>query len=171
MKEQWKDILNYEGVYQVSNLGSVKRIKTFYGNPRSSFLKPQNDGKGYMRVRLYKYPNPPKFFRVHQVVMRAFVGAYPPGKEINHNDGNRANNRLDNLSYITKSENCLHMYRVLGAKPNRKGCKKLHKAEVLEIRQLYTTKEYTQIQLGIMFNVNRNTIGGIVRKQTWKHLL
>ena len=169
MNIKWKSVPEYDGYYEVSNFGDIKRIVTYNGKPINRILKPQDNGKGYMRVRLYKNGES-KFFRVHRIVMQAFVGKCPNGEEINHKDGNKANNALSNLEYMTKSENNLHMYRKLGRQRRHDNYKRLSQDEVVQIRQLYATNQYSQLELGNMFGVNRNTIGNAVRRITWKHI-
>lgn len=169
MTIEWEPITGYEGYYEVSNLGDIKRIVTYKGKPILRILKPQDDGSGYMKVRLYKQGKS-KFFRVHRVVMRAFIGECPENNEVNHKDGDRANNSLDNLEYMTKSENNMHMYRVLGYKRRFINRKHLTKSQVIQIRELYATNEYSQVDLAEKFGMNRNTISNIVRRISWKHI-
>lgn len=115
INEIWKDIKGYEGIYQVSNLGRVRRIKGWetigmYGQ----IIKRQSNGiiqgyKGkrqndYWRVQLRKDGKTIKK-TVHQLVYEAFVGEIPDGMQVNHIDENKDNNRLDNLNLMTPKEN------------------------------------------------------------------
>lgn len=104
MKEIWKDIPNYEGLYKASNLGNVKRI---YANGKERFLKTFVDKKGYCNVYLCKNKKI-KHYRLHKLIMITFVG----NKElsIDHIDCNKQNNRLDNLEYVTQQENCIRAW-------------------------------------------------------------
>src|SRR5580704_3863138 len=112
--ERWLPVVGYEGLYEVSDLGRVRSI-----------LRRQRDGysKPFIRIMKLRLQNVPKrpdnrywmveltsngkrrHRRVHQLVMLAFVGPYPPGMETRHLDGDRANNALSNLKYGTPSEN------------------------------------------------------------------
>ena len=103
MQEIWKDIIGYEGLYQISNYGNVKSIK------RDKILKPQVNGRGYLSVGLSKNGKH-KTFRLNRLVMITFVG-YEEGKDqVNHIDGDKTNNRLDNLEWCTQSENMIHAF-------------------------------------------------------------
>ena len=98
--EEWKDIPNYEGLYQASNLG---RIKSFYGL-KEKILKPRLNNKGYYEIGLRKQ-SIRKFYCVHRLVWIAFNGQIPEGYEINHLDERPVNNALSNLSLVTHKEN------------------------------------------------------------------
>ena len=105
MEEIWKDIVGYEGLYVVSNLGRVKSIR--YKNSR--ILKPHLNERGYLVVGLSKNGKA-KIYKVHRLVMISFVGYLEGKDQVNHIDGNKTNNRLDNLEWCTQSENLRHAY-------------------------------------------------------------
>ncbi len=171
-KEIWKDVIGYEGLYQVSNMG---RIKSFHHSATGQILKPQDNGHGYLQITLYGHGRP-KQACMHRLVLRAFYGLPPsPDHQGNHKNGIRSDNRLDNLEWMTKSENEKHACRVLGKAPplvagETNGQSKLTDEDVIEIRRLYATGEHTQRELGDRFGVDRATIGLIVRRETWKHV-
>ena len=98
MEEIWKPVPGYEQYYQVSNLGRVK-------GHAGKVLSLETHWKGYKTIKLHK-PGFRKKWYVHRLVMLAFVG--PSELLTNHKDGNKANNRLDNLEYCTQSENMAH---------------------------------------------------------------
>ena len=93
-KEVWKDIKEYEGLYQVSNQGRVKSLK--YGKER--ILKPERTHNGYLRVGLLKNRNR-KMFMVHRLVGQAFLTNSHNLPQINHKDEDRTNNRVENLEW------------------------------------------------------------------------
>lgn len=112
MAEIWKPVVGYEGHYEVSNLGNVRSVdrtvvyktgQTRHYKGRTLKLKPSH---GYWRVELSRNSKP-TCFQVHRLVLSAFVGPLPEGKEVCHNNGNPGDNRLENLRYGTKSENNL----------------------------------------------------------------
>lgn len=119
MEELWKDIPGYEGRYQVSNLGRVKslpRVALWHHRSGTVFprrvagriLKPGRMPCGHLSVVLgHGKPGSP----VHHLVMLAFVGPRPAGMDICHNNGDPADNRLENLRYDTRRENLLDEYR------------------------------------------------------------
>ena len=101
MKEIWKDIKEYEGLYQVSNLGRVKRITT------GRVLKPLKHANGYLMVKLSK--NSIVYTKtVHRLVAEAFIPNPEHKSEINHIDENKTNNNVSNLEWMTRKENINH---------------------------------------------------------------
>ena len=101
MKEIWKDIKDYEGLYQVSNLGRVKRITT------GRVLKPLKHANGYLMVKLSK--NSIVYTKtVHRLVAEAFIPNPEHKSEINHIDENKTNNNVSNLEWMTRKENINH---------------------------------------------------------------
>lgn len=107
--EVWKDIPEYEGIYQVSNLGNVKNSTS------NRILKPQLNRGGYLHVHLWKN----KTFnneRVHRLVAKTFLIKIIGKNDINHKNGIKTDNRVENLEWCTRSENLKHRYRILGYK-------------------------------------------------------
>lgn len=97
--EEWRPIIGYEGMYDVSNHGRVRN--------RTGFILKQTHTKGYCYAMLNGKPKV-KRAMVHSLVAVAFIGPYPEGMEINHRDTNKANNCVENLEYCTASENIRH---------------------------------------------------------------
>lgn len=103
--EIWKDIKGYEGIYQISTLGNVKRLESKYPKIKEHLLHPSNNGTGYYQVTLtkdkkhtYKY--------IHRLVAETFIKNYDKSKiEINHIDENKSNNIVSNLEWCSKSYN------------------------------------------------------------------
>lgn len=116
MKEIWKDIPGYEGLYQVSNMGRVKSLNfNRSGLPR--ILKTKNR-QGYPRVILWKSGKRHEVC-VHRLVAQAFIPNPENKPFVNHKDGNRRNNHVDNLEWCTAQENAIHSVTVLGNNPNK----------------------------------------------------
>lgn len=105
MKETWRDIKGYEGLYRVSNFG---KIKSFYKNGKTKILKPVPNFKGYERVTLCNRRGNKTIYSVHRLVALAFIENPLLKPEINHINGNKRDNRISNLEWVTGKENCLH---------------------------------------------------------------
>ena len=107
--EIWKSISGYERYYEISNIGRVKGVERFVKHPDGGllkknvkYLKSSSNGTGYMRIMLSK-DGLRKEYYVHRLVMEAFVGKN--SLHINHKNGIRDDNRLENLEYVTIREN------------------------------------------------------------------
>lgn len=119
--EIWKDVVGYEGLYQVSNMGNVKSLDRWVNSKGNGerFLEGQPittelNKFGYWRTRLRKNGERQKVFQTHRLVAMAFI-PNPDNKPcVNHINGMRTDNRLDNLEWCTHSENTKHMYDTLG---------------------------------------------------------
>jgi hypothetical protein len=112
--EIWKDIVGYEGIYQVSNFGVVKRVKHFI-TKKEFILKGINNGNNYLSVNLSKDGKKERIY-IHRIVCIAFLENPDKKDEVNHIDGIRTNNNLTNLEWVTRSENHFHRYKVLKQK-------------------------------------------------------
>lgn len=110
MKEEWKDILGYEGKYEVSNLGNVRNAKT------NSILCKSIDR--YCGVKLSKN-NIKKFKSIHRLVAESFIPNPNNLPQVNHIDGNKLNNCVNNLEWCTRSENMKHAYKFGLEKPTK----------------------------------------------------
>jgi predicted DNA binding protein len=165
-KEMWKTIKHYSN-YQVSNLGRIKR------NYKSSelILKPQLSNSGYLRVQLSTHRKYKKY-QIHRLVLLAFL----PSKiklEVNHIDGNKTNNILANLEWVTPSQNSNHAYaNNLRAAPKGEinGQSKLTEKEVRLIRFAFKSGFWNMRHLAEEFKINKTTIFEIIHNKTWKHI-
>ena len=108
MEEIWKDVVGYEGLYQVSNLGRIKsleRVKSFGRIYQEKIMSPGKNGTGYLYVVLYK-DRKHKTFRLHRLILKTFNPV--DGMEhldANHIDENKENCRLDNLCWMSRKQN------------------------------------------------------------------
>jgi hypothetical protein len=100
--EEWKDIAGYELYYQISNIGQVKRKDT------GKILK-NNIRNGYEYVTLCVNGQRKKFY-VHRLVAIAFIPNPKSYEQVNHKDGNKSNNKVDNLEWCTQKENLMHAF-------------------------------------------------------------
>jgi hypothetical protein len=117
--EIWKDIDNYEGLYQISNFGRVKSLAKYWRSGKDSvtlrFHKEkilcQQNHSGYLEVKLCN--NRSKYYaKVHRLVCQAFLSNPENKPEVNHKDGNPSNNYLSNLEWCTHNENVQHAKKI-----------------------------------------------------------
>ena len=168
MKEQWKDIAGYKGDYQVSSSGNVRSWK--YNMPEPLAVR---NIRGYHSVLLYKSGKPLNKY-VHRLVLEAFMPNLENKPQVNHKNGNKQDNILSNLEWVTRSENSLHAHRN-GLMNLPRGeehfVTKLTEEQVKVIkwaRQGYDLKYW---QLARMFGVSLATIGNIITGKTWRHVV
>ena len=109
MEEIWKDIEGYEGIYQVSNIGRVKRLKGFCRKEEKIISFYLN--KGYRAVNLYRN-NKLKAMPIHRLVALSFIENTHNKPQVNHIDGVKINNCVENLEWNTRSENIKHAYEI-----------------------------------------------------------
>ena len=107
MKEIWKDIPEYEGLYQISNFGQVKSFRgsAKFGKPKELILKPSLINSGYYVVTLYKGKKDKRKYQVHRLVAEAFVANPKKLPCVNHKDENKTNNNAENLEWCTYQYN------------------------------------------------------------------
>lgn len=160
--EVWKDIKGYESLYQVSNTGKIKSLR--FGRER--ILKPIKR-QGYLRVDLIS-----KWFSVHRLVALHFIPNPENKPEVNHKDGDKKNNCVDNLEWNTAQENMRHAHDT-GLKHGLKGEKayqsKLSNSEVLQVRSLNLIG-FTNRELARDFNISEAAMSKILRKKTYTNI-
>jgi len=172
MDEQWKDVVGYEGLYQVSSQLRVKRVAGGQGAVPGRILKVQKHRNGYLSVILYRDRKQTRE-SLHRLAATAFLGPPPsPDYQVNHRNGVRDDRHVENLEWVTAAENTRHAIEVLGkaTRGEAHGGAKNTREDVLEIRRLAATGELTQAELGKMFGVGQAAISKIVRRVTWRHV-
>ena len=124
-KEIWKDIKGYEGKYQASSFGRIKRNETFkFGKIYPEIImKTRYNNMGYKVVNLFKGQKQ-KTFLVHRLVASTFLYNDDKLKVVNHKDGIKTNNKIENLEWVTRSENKAHALKNNLARDNVEGMKK-----------------------------------------------
>lgn len=177
-REEWRAVVGFEGLYEVSSLGRVRGVdrlvpyecggRVVHRHVQGVVLRPQADHNGYLTVALQKHG---KVTRrgIHQIVCRAFSGPAPnPDDEAAHNDGKRTNNRARNLRWATRRENLLDTIRH-GTRPRgeRHGRAKLSRQSVHEIR---TAAGVFNTDLARRYGVSSSMIGRIRSGKAWQHL-
>lgn len=177
MVEIWKPIPGYEGLYEVSNAGSVRgidRIATFadgtpYKPQKGKVLKQSTDKIRRKTVDLYKNRSR-KTVYVHSLVLSAFLGPRPDNMDCCHNDGNPSNNHIDNLRYDTRSGNFAD--KLIHGTHNRGEKSPVHKVteeQVHQIRQRAKNGEsFTRIAKDMP--ISRRHVSDIVKRIYWFHV-
>jgi hypothetical protein len=176
----FKEIPGYENLYKIDENGTVisfgfvksknNSIKSKKEQPLIQFLAVDKYGKpSYFRVTLWKEGKGKKFL-VHQLVTLAFIGKCPEGHNVNHIDGNKQNNHISNLEYVTHSENQLHSY-AKGLQRRQKGEERpLCKLTDEKVMRLLNGNEKVK-DLAIEFNVSDGLLYDIRKGKRWKHLI
>lgn len=164
--ERWLPVVGWEGVYEVSSLGRIRRIKAATGAKVGKILRNRYGSGRYAQVALsckckvLKLP-------VHWLVCAAFIGPRPVGKNINHKNGAPDDNRVENLEYITHQENMLHSRRVLKkCCGEQHGRAKLKSEDVRIIRQRIASGEPNR-SIALSFGVSPATIYDIKKGRKW----
>lgn len=106
MKEVWKDIKGYEGLYQASNLGRIKSLTRY-----KKILKPVKNKNGYLYNTLTK-DKVSKQYRLHVIIAQTFIPNPDNLPQVNHKSGVKTDNRVCNLEYCTCKDNIRHAYKV-----------------------------------------------------------
>ena len=171
--EEWKLISDFPD-YMISDLGRVMRITQSKGTSQAitypgKILKAHKNGPGYLFVGLVK-DGKSHLKEIHKLVTEAFLGPCPKGKEVNHKDGIRKHNELDNLEYLTRSENQRHAYNIgLRARGSEHWSAKLIESDIFEIIRM-RKQGISQYRIADRFNVSRESIRDILLGRNWSWL-
>jgi len=142
--------------YLVSNLGRIK-------GKHVEYLKPTLSTSGYMMTTNDS---------VHRMVVETFIGEIPKGYQVNHKDGCRTNNRLDNLEIVTPSENQIHAYK-MGFSKGRKGeenpLSELKEVDVLDIYDM-VKRGCTNMEISLKYHIHDRYVSLIRHGKRWKYL-
>lgn len=173
--ENWKWIKDYEGRYEVSNVGRVRSYiipdsKGELSRRPQIILKQGVHNKGYLLVGLFNGMGGRCTARVHRLVLQEFIGQCPRNMQAAHLDGDPGNNKLDNLQWVTPKENQHHRNdHGTSNRGERQWNSKLTANNVQDIRARLDRGE---LQQGIAdkYHVCHSVISSIFRNKSWKHL-
>lgn len=152
--EEWRPVEGWP--YEVSDLGRVRRSEGAPGTFAGRVLTPRVNHKGYETLTLSKDGVASLCF-VHRLVLKAFLGPCPEGCETDHINGVRTDNRVSNLRWRDKAEN------------RGEGVRKLTEDEVVEIRELYDTGEFSYRELANRYGIGDTTVREAVVGKWWRN--
>jgi len=167
--ENWKALDEFQGNYEVSDLGRIRRVVYLNG------VLSHKDGNGYLRVALKRVGSKNNaLVPIHRLVLSAFVEPIKDARVGNHKNGIKTDNRLENLEIITHRQDRLHAFRELGQQKmqgSKHGRSKLTEEQVLEIRRLGEKREWgIGSKLAKQFGVGPQIISFILNRKNWKHI-
>lgn len=175
MTETWVIIPGTDGLYSASTLGRVRSepVPGTTGRQRGRVLTPTEDRKGYLKFRVCLRDGRQWITKVHQVVAVAFIGPRPDGMQVNHKDGDKKNNRPENLEYVSCRDNVRHcwangLHGVEHCQGEANNHAKLTADDVRSIRAIYPAKSLAE--LARLFNVTPQAVWAVVKRKTWTHV-
>lgn len=178
MEEVWKPIIGLEGLYEISSLGRVKSLremaatnKKFYYRG-SIILKGSTTNNGYRRVTLTDSNKRVIYQLLHRLLAIHFIPNPNNLPHINHKDGNKLNNSLDNLEWCTNRDNVIHAWEnnLVDNRGEKCGTSKLKEFEVRDILQM-SKDGYSKKDIHLKYNqVSQGMIGQIINRTKWKHI-
>lgn len=162
--EIWKDITGYEGKYQVSTSGSIRNIL------KNNQLKPSPDTKGYTRVNLWK-DGSYKTKKIHRLVAEVFLKNDNDYAQVNHIDGDKSNNNIDNLEWCDQSYNIKHAYanNLLSKKGTKNARATIDEKTAIDIKNMLLGN-LTHREIADIFQVSIHVVANIKNKKAWAYL-
>lgn len=163
VKELWKPLLEYKDV-EVSSIGRIRKAANKSKKERILTEFPK-DRDGYYRCSVQKLDGTWTSQPVHRLVAKAFIPRTENKDVVNHIDGNRTNNRIENLEWVTPKENVIHSFKF----GSRKTCKQVPKRTILtdfQVSQIGKLRElYTVNQIAKLFNIEYQSLKNIIHKK------
>ena len=165
MCEEWRGIPGYEGLYEVSNIGRLRTIKT------GKIKKQRTSRYGYLIVGLSK-DGWVRTMMVHRAVLMAFVGMPPPGHEAHHKNHLKTSNPVENLEWVTPKENVRAAIEegLHNNTGHHNGNAKLTEDQVRSIRHSYAAHGETKASIARRFGIGHTTVRNIINRDRWAHV-
>lgn len=178
-KEIWKHVIGYEGIYMISSFGNVKSLdrkvinsvyNKGYAILHGKEMYKNKDKDGYLTVGFFK-DKKAKTFKIHRLVALHFIPQINGKNIVNHKNGNKSDNHVENLEWCTNSENQIHSFKTLG---NISSKRKLNENEIQDIK-LNCKKGVNQFNKGNVdfyvkkYGVTNSTICNIINNKYYKN--
>ena len=175
MSVEWRPVVGYEGLYDVSNCGNVRRVAAGTRNVVAGRILKASRTKGYWVVSLFKDLCRKQCY-VHRLVVEAFLGPIPDDMEVNHKDGIKLNCCSTNLEVVTHQQNAIHAHAkglVPHARGERHSRAKLTAKQVEEIRREYRPGRISRGGTGYRvfadrYEISVSSVGDILSGKNWK---
>lgn len=158
---EWRPLVGYEDKFLISNRGFIFNTHT------KKIIATRKDPQGYIQADL-TYNREQKTNRIHRLVALTFIPNPDSKPAVNHKDGDKNNNCLENLEWVTNKENTTHAYQkgLLKNTGENNTQAKLTNQQVLEIREL--KGKLSQSKIGHLYGISQTTVGLIHRNKTWR---
>lgn len=176
-----ENIVGFEGIYQISNLGrlrsldrilSIKRFnKTYYPKRKGKLMSPTLNTNKYYHVKLLN-GNKKQVYSLHRLVALHFLDNPNNYPIVNHIDSVKTNNRVDNLEWCTETDNRLHAREIFNDTAYGELCN-LSKLTEVQVREIRANGKMgmSNKQIGILYNVLHETIRNVLNGRAWRHIL
>lgn len=180
MREIWKDVIGFEGYYQVSDNGMVRSLDRIINTKiglrhpvKGRVLSPTGNGNGYL-VAYFRKDNK-RFNRyVHRLVAEAYIPKVDGLDQINHKDGNKQNNNVSNLEWTNPKLNNKYAYDIGLCDINigENSCHSLYKdLDIIKMFELYATGNYTYPEIANIFKTSSDYVYGVLNRKKRKHTI
>lgn len=176
MSEIWKPIIGLDGHYEISSIGRIRKL--YFRNGTACFklkspiiLKTRKTKAGYITWG-HKKNKKGSYIFVHSMMLIAFVGPRPKNMVAAHLNGNKTDNRIENLKWVTQKENQSHR-KIHGTFyfGQQMSHSKLKNSDIKKIFKDYNVNGFTQKQIGQKYGISRSAISLILLKKTWKQVI